>query len=66
MVHGLVVKGLSRLPVTEEITGSNPAEPANKNRPPFGGLFLLLGFGGFDPVIASKASQSPGRVAKRS
>jgi hypothetical protein len=28
--YGLVVKWLSRLPVTEEITGSNPAEPAIK------------------------------------
>lgn len=26
--NGLVVKGLSRLPVTEEIAGSNPVEPA--------------------------------------
>jgi hypothetical protein len=29
---GLVVKGLSRLPVTEEIAGSNPVEPATKQR----------------------------------
>jgi hypothetical protein len=28
--YGLVVKGLSRLPVTEEIAGSNPVEPATK------------------------------------
>ena len=27
----LVVKGLSRLPVTEEIAGSNPVERAKKN-----------------------------------
>jgi hypothetical protein len=27
-IYGLVVKGLSRLPVTEEIAGSNPVEPA--------------------------------------
>jgi hypothetical protein len=26
--YGLVVKGLSRLPVTEKIAGSNPVEPA--------------------------------------
>ena len=28
----LVVKGLSRLPVTEEIAGSNPVERATKKR----------------------------------
>ena len=28
MIYGLVVKWLSRLPVTEEIAGSNPVEPA--------------------------------------
>jgi hypothetical protein len=27
-LHALVVKGLSRLPVTEEIAGSNPVERA--------------------------------------
>ena len=34
--YALVVKGLSRLPVTEEIAGSNPVERATKIRPPFG------------------------------
>lgn len=28
--YGLVVKWLSRLPVTEEIAGSNPVEPAKQ------------------------------------
>lgn len=28
--YGLVVKGLSRLPVTEKIAGSNPVEPAKQ------------------------------------
>ena len=39
--YGLVVKGLSRLPVTEEIAGSNPVEPAKLNSSPSGGLFNL-------------------------
>ena len=30
ITYGLVVKWLSRLPVTEEIAGSNPVEPAKK------------------------------------
>lgn len=30
--RALVVKGLSRLPVTEEIAGSNPVERATKKR----------------------------------
>ena len=30
--YALVVKGLSRLPVTEEIAGSNPVERATKKR----------------------------------
>ena len=60
--YGLVVKGLSRLPVTEEIAGSNPVEPANKNCSPSGGLFLLPVRPGFESAIASEASKSPGRV----
>ena len=36
----LVVKGLSRLPVTEEIAGSNPVERAKENTYPWGRYFL--------------------------
>jgi hypothetical protein len=39
MLYGLVVKGLSRLPVTEEIAGSNPVEPATKKRHPSDDVF---------------------------
>jgi uncharacterized membrane protein YphA (DoxX/SURF4 family) len=35
------VKGLSRLPVTEEIAGSNPVESAKKDASPLGGAFFL-------------------------
>jgi hypothetical protein len=31
ITYGLVVKWLSRLPVTEEIAGSNPVEPAKQS-----------------------------------
>ena len=40
--YALVVKGLSRLPVTEEIAGSNPVERAKKNESPFDGSFFLV------------------------
>jgi hypothetical protein len=36
------VKGLSRLPVTEEIAGSNPVERAKKKYAPFGGYFFFV------------------------
>jgi HAD superfamily phosphoserine phosphatase-like hydrolase len=36
------VKGLSRLPVTEEIAGSNPVERAKKIRPPSGERIFLV------------------------
>ena len=39
--YGLVVKGLSRLPVTEEIAGSNPVEPARMRISPETVVFLL-------------------------
>jgi hypothetical protein len=38
---GLVVKWLSRLPVTEEIAGSNPVGPAKKKASSFGWGFFL-------------------------
>ena len=41
----LVVKGLSRLPVTEEIAGSNPVERAKENTYPWGRYFLWHVFG---------------------
>lgn len=40
--YGLVVKGLSRLPVTEEIAGSNPVEPAKfATNTPTKGVFFI-------------------------
>lgn len=47
-VRALVVKGLSRLPVTEEIAGSNPVERARKNTLPFGSVFFLVLVSGLD------------------
>ena len=44
-VRALVVKGLSRLPVTEEIAGSNPVERAKENTYPWGRYFLWHVFG---------------------
>lgn len=41
-VRALVVKGLSRLPVTEEIAGSNPVERAIKSRYPLGWRFFII------------------------
>ena len=38
---GLVVKGSSRLPVTEEIAGSNPVGPAIKNTSDSSGVFFI-------------------------
>jgi hypothetical protein len=40
LTYGLVVKGLSRLPVTEEIAGSNPVEPAKHLKKALWGRFL--------------------------
>lgn len=40
-VRALVVKGLSRLPVTEEIAGSNPVERATETTSPLVGYFLF-------------------------
>jgi hypothetical protein len=40
--YALVVKGLSRLPVTEEIAGSNPVERAMKLlKEPVWGFFFI-------------------------
>ena len=39
--YALVVKGLSRLPVTEEIAGSNPVGPAKIKKSPIGGFLIL-------------------------
>jgi hypothetical protein len=39
--YGLVVKGLSRLPVTEKIAGSNPVEPATLTKYHIYGIFLI-------------------------
>ena len=39
--QGLVVKWLSRLPVTEEIAGSSPVEPAKKKSHPCDGSFFI-------------------------
>jgi hypothetical protein len=40
--RALVVKGLSRLPVTEEIAGSNPVERAKKIHRPSGWCIFLV------------------------
>ncbi len=45
-MRGLVVKWLSRLPVTEEIAGSSPVEPASESAPLKSGVFLLV-----DPLL---------------
>ncbi len=40
-MYALVVKGLSRLPVTEEIAGSNPVERAKKKAYHLVSFFLV-------------------------
>ncbi len=59
---GLVVKWLSRLPVTEEIAGSNPVEPAKENDSASAGSFSL---GEFQLAIGTGiARRAPGREAR--
>ena len=50
------VAGLTRLPVTEEIAGSNPVGPANKNTLLKCRVFLLVGSPGLGICKASKAN----------
>ena len=47
--------GLSRLPVTEEIAGSNPVGRAKINHSPSGWVIYFDASGGFEPAIGALA-----------
>ena len=66
-VHALVVKGLSRLPVTEEIAGSIPVERAKKKYYPSGWYFFLLCLVPESNRRSDEQSESrsPGREAQK-
>ena len=55
--RGLVVKGLSRLPVTEEIAGSNPVEPAIKTESHLWFFFYAWTPTGYEPQTCGSANE---------
>ena len=57
--------GLSRLPVTEEIAGSNPVGRAKINHSPSGWVIYFDASGGFEPAIGAEGSVIAGSVKRK-
>jgi hypothetical protein len=58
------VKGLSRLPVTEEIAGSNPVERAKKIRPPYGERIFFACFAWVELAMRCEATRIAGSCSE--